>query len=83
MKMVEGFFSTFPKLAKNPNLAIGFPALAVPIVLLHNASKFVSAPRESLIVFGLLSLASLVFSTWVVARVDDHVKISSSPDGEE
>ena len=61
----KDLFAAFPQLAKNPSLAVALFALAVPMVLLYGATKFVSAPIESLVLFGFLSIAALVYSAWV------------------
>ena len=61
----KDLFVVFPQLAKNPSLAVALFALTVPMVLLYSAAKFVTAPVESLIVFGLLSVVALIYSAWV------------------
>lgn len=62
LKELPSFFS---HLAKNPSLAVALFALFVPIVVLFGATKFVSAPLESLLLFGFLSIAALIYSAWV------------------
>ena len=61
----KDLFSVFPHLAKNPSLAVALFALAVPMVVLFGATKFVSAPLESLLLFGFLSVSALIYSAWV------------------
>ena len=65
----KDLFAAFPHLAKNPSLAIAIFALAVPMVLLYCATKFVDAPVEALVLFGGLGMSALVYAAWVVNQL--------------
>jgi len=55
----------FPQVAKHPRLVITILALAVPLLLLYGATKFVSAPMPSIVLFSLLGISALVYSAWI------------------
>ena len=63
---IQELFTAFPHLAKNPSLAVAIFALAVPMVLLYGATKFVSASMGALVLFGFLGVSALAYSAWVV-----------------
>ncbi len=71
------FFAALPHIAKNPVLAIVIAAFSVPIVLIYAATKFVSAPFESIVLFGVLGISTLLYSAWVVSTLKRATNVRS------
>lgn len=71
------FFAAVPHLAKNPLLAGLIAAFSVPVALLYTATKFVDAPIESIVLFGVLGISALIYSAWVVSTFKGVANVTS------
>jgi len=65
----DNLLAAFPKLAQNP-FSVALFALVVPMVIIYCSTLYVSAPTESVAVFGALSMTSLAYSAWIFSAVN-------------
>ena len=73
----KAIFAAFPHLAKNPVLAIAIAAFSVPLALIYETPKFVKAPIESIVLFGVLGIFALLYSAWVVSTFKGAANVGS------